>query len=87
MKKEKYKPKDLVYIGDCPEIICLNPFSLKLGNKTYEGNLLFIDSTFYIILNLLEMFGKKQYDFMKRNKITIDDNKGLWDFIKKYFKK
>lgn len=63
-------------------------FSLKLGRKTYKGKLRDMNFQFFEFLNLIEMFGKKQYDFMIRNEIVIDDDdKGLWKFIQNHFEK
>ena len=60
-------------------------FNIKLNNKSYSGKygyISHIDPTFFIMLNMLEMFGKKQYDFMIRNQIIINDkDEKLWNFI------
>lgn len=64
------------------------PFSIKLGKKEYKSEVLCYNEYFFMMINLLEIYGKKQYDFMKRNKIIIDDDKkGLWKFIEGYFNK
>lgn len=62
-------------------------FELKLGEKLYKGQVLDISANFLIMLNLLELFGKKQYNFMVRNNIELNDKDNkLWEFITEYFK-
>jgi len=63
------------------------PFSLKLGEKEYEGKRTSPSLDIYLVLLMLEIFGEKTYEFMKRNKVRVEDDNGLWKFIQTHFEK